>query len=143
MGCSDPLIVGVFGGLGDIGEGESWPELAAFGRGFLSSLLTQIWDKFPPVFPQHWLGPAVGPHCEGSTQRRWASLPISQAVSSWNSNFFCTPGLPGPVSPARLVEEATVWESGCTEPINGAGFGWLKTFHQLLRTSPRDTLSWF
>lgn len=42
LGSFDPLIVGMSGVLGDIGEGESWLELVAFGRLSLSSLLTQI-----------------------------------------------------------------------------------------------------
>lgn len=39
----------------------------------------------------------------------------------------CILGLPGLISPAGLVEEATVWGSGYIEPVIEAGWGWLQT----------------
>ena len=52
-------------------KAKSWLELLAFSR-LSCCLLTQSWDKSPPTFPQGWLEPVEGSHCEVASWSRWA-----------------------------------------------------------------------
>ena len=82
--------------------------------------------------------PLWGGLMEQVGQALWFHRPLALATVTV---FFSILGLQGLTSPARWVEEAMVWESGCTNPVDGAGSGWMENFHQLLGCW--DTLSWF